>query len=296
MPWKFEYDHLLHPTTLDTCIQGSFAPTVGSTEGRELASITSVYISADVPKGAESELCGYSTLNKQGFSNLVGSVVMSDKSWSEPLVVIKGLNYKKCAHSSGETVYKKQPWEVKKICSNLVWKADLDHVQQSHAAEVFAPGTKTFSQTITDSTNTCNSMIAKWLELGGHKRPYQRILEVGGGSASLTLQALEALGGQNGATPTFSRYVFSDHDTNCCDRARELLKAWEDRIEYKRLDVDSNPFEQYFEKESFDVVLAGHVSPMLDIEAIRSETNNDMTRHSTLRRASTWPCFIAPIF
>ena len=252
MPAKFEFDHLIHPTTLDACFQGTFAPSMGSNRSRELTSIKSVFVSADLPKGAGSEFIGYSTLSKQGFDNLVGSVIMSDGQWSGPKVVMKGLNYKMNSKSSGATMHKKQPWEVKKICSNLVWKPDLDHVSQSQATELFAPSRS--------GSHSCNDMIAKWLELSGHKKPYQRILEVSGGSTSLTLPALESLGGQSGKTPCFGQYVFTDSDAKAWENAHESLKAWEDHLEFKIMDFACSPADQDFQTESFDIILASQVS------------------------------------
>jgi len=266
MPAKFEFDHLMHPTTLDACFQGTFAPISGNNESRELTSIDSVYISADVPKGAGSEFVGYSTLTRQGFTKLVGSVVMSDKDWSGPKVVAKGVNYKRISSSSGGTTHKKQPWEIKKICSNLVWKPDLDQINQEQAMELFAPSMQASSQTTTQKDSTapldCNSMMARWLELSGHKKPYQKILEVSGGSTLLTLHALEALGGQNGTTPCFGQYVFTDRDSQSWVESKKSLKAWEGRVEFKQLDVELDLCKQEFELESFDVVLAGQVSPI----------------------------------
>ncbi len=43
-------------------------------------------------------------------------------------------------------------------------------------------------------------MIAKWLDLGGHRQPNQRILVVNPATSSLTLQAFGALRDQNGTT------------------------------------------------------------------------------------------------
>ena len=251
MPAKFEFDHIIHPTTLDACFQGTFAPSIGSNRSRELTSIKSIYVSANLPKGAGSEFVGYSTLDEQGFDTLVGSVTMSDKLWTGPKVTAKGLNYKMRAKSSGATMHKKQSWEIKKICSNLVWKPDLDHVSQSQAAELFAPSPS--------EINSANGMISKWLELSGHKKPYQRILEVSGGSTLLTLQALESLGGQNGKTPCFSQYVFTDKDSKSWDSACESLKPWEDHIQFKEMTFASSPADQDFKIESFDVVLASQV-------------------------------------
>ncbi|TGJ82080.1 hypothetical protein E0Z10_g6692 [Xylaria hypoxylon] len=375
MPSQFEYDHLLHPTTLDACLQATYAPTMGSSEARVLSSVDSIYVSADQPKGAGAEFCGFSTLIRKGHGSFTGSTVMSDKSWGQPKIVMKGVNFMRLGGLNGEVKPEKQPWEIRKICSHLVWKEDLSHVCQSEAEEIFAqkpsisadvttacenaltifmtralntlcskeyslmtPYLTRYEQVIRqclesfnkqtlesgydmvsrpnlasqaeeslleeltkastdsrllcaageallgilDSSSTehpsarkdsavaeycfntlgisaCNDMIAKWLDLSGHKRPDQRILQVGAGTGSLTLQALGALGGKNGETPCFSQYVLTDTDTTCFRSVQEFLKGWEDRIQYNKLDIEKDPTDQGLEKESFDVILAGHV-------------------------------------
>ncbi|KAI0451648.1 putative polyketide synthase [Xylaria acuta] len=374
MPSEFEYDHLLHPTTLDTCLQAIYAPTVGSNEARVLSSIDSIYVSASQPKEPGTELCGFSTLIREGHSSFMGSTTMSDKYWLQPKIVMKGVNFARLGDPKGEAKLEKQPWEIRKICSQLVWKEDLSQISQRDAeviftsnpplgAEVIAAWEKAYDIFLTralgglksrESTTTtpylaryeqwirqrlqsvnnrtqepgcntisnlkfaseaekdflaelskasmsgrllyavgeavlgildggvpehstvekesifdeycahmlgisaCNKTIAKWLDLSGHKRPNQRILQVSAGTASLTLQALEALGGQNGTTPCFSQYVFTDSDATCFGRVQEVLKAWKDRLRYSELDIEKDPADQGFENESFDVILAGH--------------------------------------
>ncbi|KAI1109794.1 hypothetical protein F5Y14DRAFT_431116 [Nemania sp. NC0429] len=374
MPAQFEYDHLLHPTTLDSCLQATYAPTIGSSEARVPSSIDSVYVSTEQSKDAGAELYGFSTLFCQG-RGFVGSTTMSDKSWSQPKIVIKGVNFVGLSGIDGEVEPEKPPSEIRKICSHLVWREDVSQLRQSEAEQIFRPkpsigtevreacekasiifktrlldaisskehtpmnpdlaryeqwlrqhlesadnraqepgcapsgGPTVISETDTDflvelskaspdgellcqvgdallgvingifpeqstpemsstlatycsttlGVGACNDMMAKWMELSGHKRPDQKILQIGAGAASLTLQVLEALGGQDGTTPCFSQYVFTDWDANHLDNARERLKAWGDRLQFNEFDIEKDPAGQGFEKERFDVILAGHV-------------------------------------
>ncbi|KAJ8122817.1 hypothetical protein ONZ43_g1083 [Nemania bipapillata] len=375
MPSQFEYDHLLHPTTLDAFLQAMYAPTMGSGEVRLPSSIDSIYVSADQPKGAGAEFCGFSTLTRQGHNSFVGSTVMSDKSWDQPKIVMKGVNFLQNGVLKGEAKPEKQDWEIRKICSQIVWKEDVSQLIQSEVDYVFPPKPavtaevktacekayslfmrraldtlcskeytttaphlvryeqwirerlepansqtqepdysmatipgplseterellaelkesstngkllcavggdileildssepesstadrdKTFAEYYSDAlgVDACNNMIAKWAVLSGHKRPDQRILQIGASTDSLTLPTLEALGGRNGTTPFFSQYVFTNNDTGCFESAQELLKPWQHCIQYNRLDIEKDPTDQGFENESFDVILAGHV-------------------------------------
>lgn len=374
MPAQFEYDHLLHPTTLDSCLQATYAPTIGSSEARVPSSIDFIYVSTEQPKDAGAELCGFSTLFRKG-RDFVGSTTMSDKSWSQPKIIMKGINFMRLGGLDGEAEPEKPPSEIRKICSQLVWKEDVSQLCQREAEQVFRPkpsisaevreacdkASTIFKTRILDTLcskeyasmtpniarygkwlrqhlesadnraqepgcatispsnvvseteadylaelgrvstdgqllcevgetllgmidgnipehytpennsvlgkycsttlgiSACNDMIAKLMELSGHKRPDQKILQVGAGTASLTLQVLEALGGQDDTTPCFSQYVFTDSDATDFGNAQELLRAWGDRIKFNVLDIEKDPAQQGFEKESFDVILAGHV-------------------------------------
>ena len=367
MPSQFEYDHLLHPTTLDSCLQSTFVPTADNSEGRIPTAIESVYVSADVPRGAGAQLIGYSTLIRTGLGKYVGSVVMTDKAWNEPKVVVKGLSCTSLKALDHKVTIEKQPWDTRKLCSNLIWREDLDELGQVEALEIFTPDTpidsktlrlceraaailmkNTLAQISSNATATmtphlsqyihwmrqrvvaigdvallpdsdeededllqsvqaisiegrlmcavtkglpqilegstsaqalmnknnmlinyysdaigiraCNDMIAKWLSLSGHKRPSQKILEIGAGTGSLTLRALQVLGGQHGTTPTCSKYTFTDWDTDCFATAQMRLEAWKEFVRYKQLDITNEPIDQGFELENYDIILAGHVS------------------------------------
>ena len=367
MPAQFEYDHLLHPTTLDACFQATFAPKLGSNESRVPTSCDYMYISADVPKGPGSELRGYSKISRAGFSNFVADMTVSDASLSHTVLAVRGFNCTTLGAINREAAIAREDWEIKKVCTELVWKEDLGLVRQREADQIFIPKTIVspadmsacreasmiymirlletqkgredavkdpdvlqywdwilrlksandakppadnsltgqpdegellaqlsgssvdgkivcdlgqslleFPGIVTKTVETqnlidnyyatapsimaCNQMIAKWVELSAHKRPYQRILEVGAKNGSLTLQALRATGGENHTTPQFSQYVVSDKNDNHLPAAKELLKDWEEHLQYKLLDIEKDPIDQGFEADSFDLILVGHVS------------------------------------
>ncbi|KAI1273287.1 hypothetical protein F5Y07DRAFT_391401 [Xylaria sp. FL0933] len=102
-------------------------------------------------------------------------------------------------------------------------------------------------------------VLQNWFDIKGHKNPRLRVIEIGGGTASAAAPVLEKLGGQKGESPRFSQWTFTDISTGWFQNARELLKAYEPRVEYKRLDIESDVVEQGFDPESYDVVLAVNV-------------------------------------
>ena len=106
----------------------------------------------------------------------------------------------------------------------------------------------------------CSKMVVEYLDLQAFKRPDYEVLEVGGGTGSLTRLILEALGGHRGSTPRCDRFVFSDADAACIENVQKQFEDWQGLLEYKKLDIEKNPVDQGFEEESFDVLVAGSVS------------------------------------
>ncbi|KAI0199219.1 hypothetical protein F4808DRAFT_217616 [Astrocystis sublimbata] len=111
----------------------------------------------------------------------------------------------------------------------------------------------------TFGASASSRVLQNWFDLKGHKNPRLRVLQIGGGAASTTVPVLEKLGGKNGETPRFSQWTFTDSSAEVFENAKGLLKDWDPRVEYKRLDIENNVAEQGFELESYDVVLAWNV-------------------------------------
>ena len=362
MPAQFEFDHLLHPITLDSMFQTFIAAIYGSNKSLLPTSIDSLTISSSLPKGAGSEFCGFSKVFRKGFREFGGSVVMSDDSWSEPKIIVKGMVGTEIGVMADSMTSNKQKSSIRKMCAELIWKEDVDHVRQIEAEQLlqtakqsstelaasyeraaaiymrraiatltsakeaaWAPHLSQYvqwmRQQINDSSNSeadqnieseeellartaqtsaegrliCSigeklpdilsggtpplpvltndnmlfnyyshdptiGMITKWLDLQGHKRPDYRILEVGAGTGSLTLPALETLGGRHGTTARFSQYCFSDSDPSCFENAQVLLKDWQNHLQFKKLNIESDPIDQGFEEGSFDLIIASNVS------------------------------------
>ncbi|KAL9078526.1 MAG: hypothetical protein Q9157_002549 [Trypethelium eluteriae] len=366
MPHEYEYDHLLHPTTLDAVFQTFFSAITDSTQGLVPTSIDSVFISADLPKGPGAKFRGFTKVARVGFRHYAGPLVMSDESWNQPKIVVKGfLGTELGASSSESDSLQDSSVNIRKLCSTLLWKEDVDHLTQKDAEIVLhssqkdaatskdaitnyekaariymvealsrldpateatmaphlvhfvqwmrrrveltnsgstdfgtaaaatllretitksidgrllsAIGTSLgsilngslssesvlmngdmFSEYRTDSVGLqkANHAMMKWLDLQAHKRPDLNYLEVGAGKGSISLPVLEILGRKT--TPRFGQYTFTDSDPSHFEDAQKLLKAWQDRIQYKKLDIDQDPSDQGFEKDSFDVIIAGN--------------------------------------
>ena len=108
------------------------------------------------------------------------------------------------------------------------------------------------------SLNRCHSQLAKYVQLAKFKTPGIRILEIGGGTGSLTVTLTEVLFGVT-ATRNAGKYVFTDISTAFFTRAESKLEKFKGFIDYRKLDIEIPPKEQGFEIGSFDLIVASNV-------------------------------------
>ena len=87
--------------------------------------------------------------------------------------------------------------------------------------------------------------------------PNLRILEVGAGTGGTTEYILRGLDGHS-QHPRYANYTFSDISAGFFSKARQRF-ADALNMEFKVLDVSEDPFEQGFEPESYDLILAANV-------------------------------------
>ena len=88
-------------------------------------------------------------------------------------------------------------------------------------------------------------------------KPNLRILEVGagtGGTTELILRDLASCGGN----PSYSMYTFTDISAGFFAQAKERF-SYAPNMDYKVFDISQNPFEQGFEAQSYDLILAPNV-------------------------------------
>lgn len=107
----------------------------------------------------------------------------------------------------------------------------------------------------------CDTQLAEFLSLLIQKSPGLRILEIGAGTASSTLTLLNSLQSANPKSKDLGidTYDFTDISTAFFEKAQELLKTWESFINFKKLDIESDPKLQGFEEESYDLIVASNV-------------------------------------
>lgn len=102
--------------------------------------------------------------------------------------------------------------------------------------------------------------FADWglfFSLLGHSNPTMRILEIGAGTGGTTARVFSLLKAKDG--PAFSSYTITDSVPSFLTAAEETFQDIPG-IEYKQLDITSDPLGQGFEYHSYDLVIASNVS------------------------------------
>lgn len=114
MPAQYEFDHLIHPATLDTMFQTVFAVGDSSMVPSYIRQIT---LSPNMLKAAGAEFHGYATAQRKGYREAEADIVMSDKHFSEPLVVVKGMKFVKISSDASGFL----PSD-RHLCSEMTWQ------------------------------------------------------------------------------------------------------------------------------------------------------------------------------
>ncbi|KAF4450830.1 putative polyketide synthase [Fusarium austroafricanum] len=185
MPAKFEYDHLIHPATLDSMFQTPFAI---DNEPMVPTFIKSIFVSANISREVTKEFDGYSTASRAGIRDASADIVMAQSGWEHPSVVISGLHFTGISKSSQDEAGFLP--NNRTLCTQISWVEDI----------------------------TCSraASLEEFVKKLAHKLPGLSILQVGG-TCRTTLKVLGALPhlkDQNGQAPWFSRYSLARADPN----------------------------------------------------------------------------------
>nr|ALQ32795.1 putative polyketide synthase [Fusarium bulbicola] len=178
MPAKFEYDHLIHPATLDSMFQTPFAI---ESEPMVPSFIESIFVSAKVSSDINKEFDGYSTATRVGVRDASADIAMAQSDWEQPSVIVRGLRFTGISGSSreGDGFLPNN----RTLCTQVSWMEDI---------------TCSKTESVEDFVNKL-----------AHKLPGLSILQVGGASDT-TQKIVSALTSPEGQRPWFSRYTLAE--------------------------------------------------------------------------------------
>ncbi|KAI0407186.1 reducing type I polyketide synthase [Xylaria palmicola] len=129
MPEKYECNHVIHPTTLDSIIVAAFTALPGGIEDQKVgmvpSTIASLFVSTQIPTKPGVLLDTHTSctsFNSRGFSSSSTTTAQSEETES-PLVELTGLYFK----SLGDAQVMHDE-EGDKLCSTVAWDIDVDHL------------------------------------------------------------------------------------------------------------------------------------------------------------------------
>ncbi|KAL2132992.1 hypothetical protein VTI74DRAFT_3062 [Chaetomium olivicolor] len=103
--------------------------------------------------------------------------------------------------------------------------------------------------------------MAEYAKMLAFKHPWMNILEIGAGTGAATLSLLQALDNPVDGL-LLDRYCYTDISMGFFEQARERFRRWEDRMDFRTLDISKDPLEQpgFADLEGkFDLIVASNV-------------------------------------
>ncbi|KAL8645570.1 MAG: hypothetical protein Q9226_007241, partial [Calogaya cf. arnoldii] len=160
MPFEYEYDHLIHPSTLDNILQMLFPAMTGLNEELTVAkvptSIGRLFVSSSVPRTPGTCLQGYSKADTVGFRDVEASVVVSDSSWMKPLVIAENVRCTALSTSNEGNAVGDAPG--RNLAASLAWMEDVEKLDAKDTVAIL-------SERLTSFEKICPKVVEE-LEIG----------------------------------------------------------------------------------------------------------------------------------
>ncbi|KAI9776756.1 MAG: hypothetical protein M1839_009400 [Geoglossum umbratile] len=275
MPFHFQQDHVLHPTTLDSIFQAVYTalPSIGKKQDIAMLprSIRSMSVSQDIATRPATVLVVDSVMKKlttQGFESDAAVSLASSRDSNAPMLEFRGL----FCQSLG-TATRAVDAEQSKLCFTAAWEPDINllstgdfHQLLSTAVQEkasrkkasFDAGVRQDAHALTGTTEdeSLRNTIRIILEHLAHKRPRSQILEIGGGSGNLTEIALDTLVSPRvESTPRLMHYTWTDTSPERLEAGRQRFAKYGDLLSFKQVAPEDNSATQELTPASYDLVL-----------------------------------------
>ncbi|KAF2811619.1 putative polyketide synthase [Mytilinidion resinicola] len=247
MPSSIESGHLIHPTTLDIIFHSLFAG-LGAEElefqnAAVPISFDSLTLSMDLPSGAGAQFKGFCQTTRAGPREVVADVYMSDATWDEPKVQIKGIRCKELPRTDVSSL---SDGAAKAPFGTLLWKPDITLLNPASLEEYITSGS--IAKPATNGTGQ-----GAIIYLAAHKNPDLSILQIGATGTDLPASVLSTLQHTPTATPNFSNYTLADADKPKLEAAESSLQDWGSLLAFITL---GSAFDlQELQETSFDVII-----------------------------------------
>ena len=107
------------------------------------------------------------------------------------------------------------------------------------------------------------SETARYIDLLAHRNPALRVLEIGAGTGSATVWALNILNkdqAQSRHVTRFTEYAYTDISAGFFEMAREKFPESAKRMTFSILDINEDPVQQGFQADHYDLIIASNVA------------------------------------
>nr|QEE83323.1 polyketide synthase 2122 [Alternaria oxytropis] len=136
MPKGYEFSHVVHPATLDSVLHLVFLSISGQDQTLNEAVVPKffdrIFVSANIPKTAGSELHGCSSAKKLSYTTWTSNITISDVTMAEPVVIMEGV----VLASVGATENASKQLETRASCFTQNWHLDADLLSPSQIKEI----------------------------------------------------------------------------------------------------------------------------------------------------------------
>jgi NADPH:quinone reductase-like Zn-dependent oxidoreductase len=238
MPFEYEFPHLIHPATLDAIFHLIVVTIAGGeslTEAAVPSMLEKLYISFDLPQGHGKEFIGYAERVSRRDNKLCADLVVSDREWSAPKVVVKGLIMTRVSSGPGEPNDWSRKGGNEKKTTQLIWELDTDFAMQSSSI-----------MSLSDISN-----LRDWLTLECHKAAGLKVAFLGQALGRDNLNDLIPF--VNGK----SLYRGLSH-FSVVDISEDALEAWRSQMTAAELPIKYLLQEAWTESETkYDLIIIG---------------------------------------
>lgn len=247
-----ESRYVIHPTTLDGCLQMSVMAAHGSTKSVSKAflpvSVEDLTVwTPSVSDPTTEDALIYAQGKLHGLRSAHGIAKVFSKNGR--LLVNGRVSFLSLEGSltNSKVTAPRQPY------SRLVWKPDVDRMgtlanyfDDHHYANTSLPGSEKFH-------------LAGFIDLLVHKGRSLRILQVGCGSLESTVKALHG----DSSQPLYSQYMVVSNGSSTFEEAKTFQGF--KNLEFCSFDVEGSITEQTLDPQSYDLIFLSEVSGKLDL-------------------------------
>ncbi|KIX02947.1 uncharacterized protein Z518_06497 [Rhinocladiella mackenziei CBS 650.93] len=239
MPGRVESPYTIHPVSIEIMFHSLLAALGGNIDSNFHTvaipvSFDSMTVAMELPVGENSKFHGHCEAIKEDSGEVVGDVFVSDRSWVEPKVLIRGVHFRKLppATTPSRPIC---PWKAP--FGTLAWKPDI-HLCQNQSLEDYLSQTELV------------------LDLVAHKNPDMSILQLGG-SLSMTRSILSVLATDPEDTSRFSNLVAADTNSAIAQDFEDKFRDWGSKLSFIKLNEDLDLQGQTLSPGSFDLIITG---------------------------------------